>query len=122
MSETKAQGEARLSWLQQRILLRLSAMTAQIRTAGTAEAKAALTSLGVRWNPGLNDPRWTPAKRAACSRSLRRLEQQGLIRRRNQGNAPTIKRTTHVQLLPSGEAAVQRLTRTPANMPREAGC
>jgi hypothetical protein len=117
MSETKAQGETRLSWLQQRILLRLSAMTAQIRTAGTAETKATLASLGVRWNPGLNDPRWTPAKRAACSRSLRRLEQQGLIRRRNQGNAPTSKRTTHVQLLPSGEAAVLRLTRTPANIP-----
>jgi hypothetical protein len=103
-------GETRLSWLQRRILLRLGAMAARITAHGTAEAKAMLAAWGVPWNPGINDPRWTPAKRAACARSLRRLEERGLVLRRNRRGSGS-RRTTHILLLPRGAAVVERLTR-----------
>jgi hypothetical protein len=108
--------ETRLSWLQRRILLRLGAMSARIKTDGTAEAKATLATWGIPWNPGINDPRWTPAKRAACARSLRRLEQRGLVLRRKRRGLGS-RRTTHILLLPCGAAVVQRLTRGAGNRP-----
>jgi hypothetical protein len=116
MSRAQSLSEARLIWLQRGILRRLGAMAARIRVDGTVEARAELAAWGVPWDPGVNDPRWTPAKRAACARSFKRLEQRGLVLRRNR-RAPVRRRTTHILLLPRGEAVVQRLTRGPGNSP-----
>jgi hypothetical protein len=101
-------GEARLSALQQRILLQLGAIVSSIKTNGTAEAKTALDTWGVLWRPGAGDAHWTPTKRSSCSRSLRRLERRGLVLRRN-WRTPHGRRTTHLIPLPKGEAVVQRL-------------
>jgi hypothetical protein len=116
MSRLQAHSEGRLSWLQEKILVRLGAPSARIEAYGTAEAKATLAAWGVPWKPGINDPRWTPAKRAACARSLRRLEQRGLALRRHR-RGPMSRRTTHILLLPRGAAVVQRLTRGSGNSP-----
>jgi hypothetical protein len=97
-----------LSSLQQRILRSVEAVTLRIKLHGTAEAKTTLACLGVRWKPGAGDPDWTPAKRAACSRSVKRLERRGLVRRRNWRN-PRGRRTTHIALSPAGEAMAHRL-------------
>jgi hypothetical protein len=106
MSRVQAHSEGRLNWLQEKILVRLGAPSARIEAYGTAEAKATLAAWGVPWKPGINDPRWTPAKRAACARSLRRNRR-----------GPMSRRTTHILLLPRGAAVVQRLTRGSGNSP-----
>jgi hypothetical protein len=108
----KLQGRAHsvvvLSSLQQRILRSIETVTLRIKLHGTAEAKTTLAAWGVRWKPGADDPHWTAAKRAACSRSVKRLERRGLVRRRNWRN-PQGRRTTHIALSPEGEAVAHRL-------------
>jgi hypothetical protein len=51
---------------------------------------------------------------AACARSLKPLEQRGLVLRRNR-RGPVGRRTTHILQLPRGAAVVQRFTRGPGN-------
>ena len=97
-----AYGVVRLGALQQRILWSVEVVTLRVKLYGTVEAKATLAAWGVRWKPGAGDPDWGPAKRAAYSRALCRLEQRGLILRRN-WRIPHSRRTTHVQLLPQGK-------------------
>jgi hypothetical protein len=94
---SRIHGVVVLSSLQQRILRSIEAVSLRIKLHGTAEAKTQLACLGVRWRPGAGDPDWTPAKRAACSRSVTRLERRGLVRRRNWRN-PQGRRTTHIAL------------------------
>lgn len=60
---------------------------------------------GVEWGPGLSRVR-----AASVSRSLRRLEERGLIERWTTGVG---SRTTHVHLRPAGIALAQRLTHAP---------
>ncbi len=77
--------------------------------------KSTTDAFGIRWMPGKWGLTSTPSSRAAYSRSLKRLEERGLVLRQNQvsGNPYTQmaraskdephNRTTHVQLTQLGE-------------------
>jgi hypothetical protein len=103
-----AHGRVVLSPLQRQILLKIGEMVLRIKVHGSAEGKAALNTWGIPWRPSTGDARWTPSQRSAWSRSLRRLEQRGLVLRRNWRN-PHGRRTTHIVLSQDGEAVAQWL-------------
>lgn len=71
---------------------------------GSAAARRDLGTLGVPWHATL---RTTPARRAARSRSLRRLHERGLLVRRSTTGRG---RTTHVMLTGDGIDLAKRLT------------
>ncbi|HEY9834871.1 MAG TPA: hypothetical protein V6D26_30235, partial [Stenomitos sp.] len=78
-----------------------------------------ISSLGFSWgfHPSeFYEQEWTPAIRADFSRSLRRLENRGLIIRNNYKNQPRIshktpgpKRTTHIKLTELGRKVTRWL-------------
>jgi hypothetical protein len=105
--------EARLSWLQKAILAAVWAGTSSLETdlevRGQHDLLARVQYWGVEWYPRQWLERWTPADRAVFSRALRRLEQRGLVERKN---ARTVESTctTHVRLTERGREVAKRLT------------
>ena len=115
-------GEARLSWLQQDILRFVCLETAWLEKAFRAQGKhdhlAQLQAWGLEWHPHQWWHRhevpwiWTPTDRAVFSRALRRLEQRGLIERKN-ARTGMPGRTTHVRLTEQGRKIARRHRRRP---------
>ena len=105
--------EARLSQLQKTILELVWAETYRLETALEARGQRGLLARvqdwGVDWAPTRWADPWTPADRAVISRALRRLEQRGLVERKNEvTNTP--RRTTNVRLTDRGREVAKRLT------------
>jgi DNA-binding MarR family transcriptional regulator len=98
----------------------------QHRAAGlTGEALADFQAWGVPRNK-LFARTLDRTRSAVVSRALQRLEERGLLRRRNShgrdrynaecpGRGPGKQRTTHLQLTPDGEALAQWLEKENAN-------
>jgi DNA-binding PadR family transcriptional regulator len=65
---------------------------------------------GVDWDPSRGQDSWTPTDRAVVSRALRRLEQRGLVERKNE-QTDNPARTTNVRLTARGREVANRLTK-----------
>jgi hypothetical protein len=106
--------EARLSQLQKVILGIVWDETVRLETDLTARGQHRLLARvqywGVEWHPGRYMDDWTPADRAVFSRSLRRLEQRGLVERKNERTGEST-RTTNVRLTDRGREVAKRLTK-----------
>jgi DNA-binding HxlR family transcriptional regulator len=106
--------EARLSRLQKGILGIVWAETCRLEAALEARGQrgllARVRSWGVDWSPSRGQASWTPADRAVVSRALRRLEQGGLVERKNEqtGNPA---RTTNVRLTARGREGAKGPTK-----------
>lgn len=96
-----------LSVLQKEVLTFLYRETLVLDERGSNRARY----WGVRWRPHAE----TPTAQAALSRAVRRLEQRGLLVRKNErtgGNRngrPIPWRTTHLQLTAEGKQTAERL-------------
>jgi hypothetical protein len=105
--------EARLSGLQKTILSIVWAETSSLETdleaSGRHDLLAQVRYWDVDWHPSQWLDIWTPADRAVFSRALRRLEQCGLVERKNAWTVESI-RTTHVRLTERGCEVAKRLT------------
>jgi hypothetical protein len=79
-------------------------------------AKWELVHMGVSWRPSKGAQEWTRSNAAAVSRSIRRLEERGLVRRggsdRSSAGKPRAprSRTTRLKLTELGREAAQQLT------------
>ena len=113
-AETAFMPEARLSQLQKVLLEVVWDETRRLETTLEARGEQGLLARvrcwGVEWYPS----RWldgsTPADRAVVSRALRRLEQRGLVERKNQRTGKP-GRTTNVRLTDRGREIAKRLTK-----------
>lgn len=120
----------RLSDFQRQILIALARAYNTIEREGNDFDRHQLGIWGVKWRPHGKGNCVTTIDRASVSRTLRRLEERGLVRRRNQISGdrfepdrlptgekplppPDNHRTTHVQLTDEGrEEAENLLTKT----------
>lgn len=118
MSTTK------LSQYQKRILQWVLEQTEWYETNGNEFLRGEVAHWGVSWHDGV---RRTNAENASLSRSLCRLEERGLVQRRNHVSGDphgTIgwdgherhTRTTHVRLTKVGREVAKRLTNNQGNM------
>jgi hypothetical protein len=114
----KLPGAAGLSWLQEVILEYLQAQTARTERVGRRyddqELLARVRSWGVHWYPSRiweGPTAWTPTERAGFSRALERLEQRGLVERKNRQN-PASSRTTYVRLTTRGRSIAKWLRKS----------
>jgi uncharacterized protein YfaT (DUF1175 family) len=98
---------ARLSAQQQHILRCVYAYEERVRAAGTDDQQAWLAAWGMPLRQR-HGPDWTRADSAILSRSLARLEERGLIIRRNAVSERN--RTTHILLTEAGREVAKRLT------------
>ena len=113
-AETEFIPEARLSQLQKVLLEAVWDETCRLETTLEARGEQGLLARvrywGVEWYPS----RWLddsmPADRAVVSRALRRLEQRGLVERKNQRTGKS-GRTTNVRLTNWGLEIAKRLTK-----------
>jgi hypothetical protein len=106
--------EARLSQLQKKILRCVYARTIRDETwaKGTGETWRIkhVEYWGIEWYPSKGQRAWTPSNRAVMSRALRRLEQRGLVERRNRISGEESGRTVNVHLTDRGREVAKRLT------------
>ena len=117
-----------LGQLQEEILRRMLEAYERLEAPGPGAeySRRSLEAWGVRWDHLRNAAGWeTPSQAAAASRALRRLEDRGLLRRRNQHSGDRYMnhnpfsydplahkhRTTHAQFTPDGRAEATRLTK-----------
>jgi hypothetical protein len=111
--EAECMAEARLSQLQKVILDAIWSETSRLETTleprGESGLLARVREWGVEWHPSLWNDTWTPTDRAVLSRALRRLEQRGLVERKNERTGKST-RTTHVRLTERGREVAKWLT------------
>jgi hypothetical protein len=109
-------GEAHLSISQKEILLYVWRETSRrekvFKARGDHNLLARLQYWGIEWYPSLvfqwgYEP-WSPTDRAVCSRSLRRLEQRGLVERKNERTGAS-RRTTNVRLTGRGRKIAKQI-------------
>jgi hypothetical protein len=106
--------ESRLSQFQKAILGIVWDETVRLETELTARGEHGLLARvqfwGVEWYPSRWLDPWTPAGSAVVSRTLRRLEQRGLVERKNERSGQST-RTTNVRLTDRGREVTKRLTK-----------
>jgi DnaB-like helicase N terminal domain len=80
-----------------------------LETKGMTGLLARVQYWGIEWYPSRGHDRWTPTDRAVVSRALRRLEQRGLVERKNECTGQP-GRTTNVRLTERGREIAKQLT------------
>ncbi len=100
----------RLSVHQRAILIHLWEETQRCEGHSDRARRIARQGWGVRWKPSQvwTKTELTPSHRAAMSRSLRRMEERGLLHRLNDWTGR--RRTTCVRLTPEGRRVARQLS------------
>ena len=98
-----------LSWAQRDILVYLWEETQRYEAHGDRGRDQA-RGWGIPWRPSRIYRDLTRSDRAAISRSIRRMEERGLLYRLNDWSGK--RRTTHVRLTPAGRHIGKRLSKS----------